>query len=136
MIWQKEISLPVHAPGMHLITNIITAHLEKLPDRGLLHVFLKHTSAGLIINENADPSVGADMEAFISRLIPENNELFTHVLEGSDDMPAHIKSSIFGQSLTIPVVHGNLALGTWQGIFLYEFRRNAGKRKLILSVYS
>ena len=136
MIWQKEITLPVYNKGMHLITNTITGNLIQLPAQGLFNIFLTHTSAGIIINENADPSVGKDMEAFISKLIPENIGYFTHVLEGKDDMPAHIKSSLFGQSLTIPIVNGRLALGTWQGIFLYEFRKNGGKRRLILTVYS
>lgn len=136
MVWQKEITLPVFSKGMNLITNIITENLDNIPSCGLLHIFLKHTSAGLTINENADPLVGTDMELFINKLIPENSGLYTHVSEGPDDMPAHIKSSLFGQSLTIPIKDGKPALGTWQGIFLYEFRKNGGRRKLILTVYT
>jgi secondary thiamine-phosphate synthase enzyme len=135
MILQKEITLPEFCQGMHLITNTITASLDSLPTQGIVHLFLKHTSAGLTINENADPTVGVDMNNFISRLIPENFN-FVHTMEGKDDMPAHIKSSIFGQSLTIPVVNGKLGLGTWQGIFLYEFRKRGGNRKVIITVYS
>lgn len=121
--------------GIHSITNDIIHNIESFPVTGLLNIFLKHTSAGLIINENADPSVLVDFESFISRFIPEDYS-FTHTMEGMDDMPAHIKSSVLGQSLTIPISGGKLNLGIWQGIYLYEFRRKGGGRKLVLTVYS
>ena len=135
MIWQKEIVLPPYSKGIHIITNNIDRNLESVCNIGILHIFLKHTSAGLLINENADPSVLSDMERYFSDLVPEKNNRFTHIAEGSDDMPAHIKSAIIGQSLTIPITNGKLSLGTWQGIFLYEFRNKGGSRRIILTVY-
>ena len=135
MIWQKEISLPVFKPGFHLITGLILRELDELPEMGLLHILIKHTSAALTINENADPSVRTDLESYTNKLVPENEPYFTHTLEGSDDMPAHIKSSFFGQSVTIPISNHQLNLGTWQGIYLCEFRKHGGSRKLVLTVF-
>lgn len=134
--FQKEIQLPAYKRGFHLITRHIVdnfAELKKI-DRGLLQVWIKHTSAGLTVNENADPSVRVDFETFTNYLIPENYPHFIHTMEGPDDMPAHLKSSIFGCSVQIPVTHGRLNLGTWQGIYLGEYRNYGGKRNLVLTV--
>ncbi len=136
MIWQKEISLPAFCRGYHLINSLIEKELGTLPQTGICHLFLKHSSAGLTINENADPSVRIDFESFINKLIPENDPVFTHTYEGSDDMPAHLKSSILGCELSIPISNKQLNLGTWQGIYLCEFRNYAGCRKLVITVYS
>jgi secondary thiamine-phosphate synthase enzyme len=136
MITQKEISLPAFSRGYHLITRHIEKELSSLPEQGILHVFIKHTSAGLTINENADPSVRVDFETFLNDLIPENHPGLTHIFEGSDDMPAHLKSSLIGSSVTVPISRGRLNLGTWQGIYLCEFRNRGGARKLVLTVYS
>lgn len=135
MIWQKEITLESYPRGFHLITHVITSHLPQLPEKALLNILVKHTSAGITINENADPSVRKDFESFFSRMVPENQPYYTHVLEGADDMPAHLKSSILGQSLTVPISHGRLNMGTWQGIYFCEFRNRGGGRKLVLTVY-
>ncbi len=136
MIQQKEITLPPFPRGFHLITRYIEQELPELPAQGLLNILIKHTSAGLTLNENADPTVREDFESFISRMVPENQSGFRHTLEGADDMPAHIKSSLFGASLTLPVSGGRLNLGTWQGIYLCEFRDRGGRRRLVLTVYS
>ena len=137
MIKQIEIELPEYPKGFHLITSIIKSRLNKgLPEKGLINILIKHTSAGLTINENADPSVRNDFESFMNKLVPENEIFYTHLFEGSDDMPAHIKSSIFGASLTIPITNYSLNLGTWQGIYLCEFRNHGGPRKLVVTIYS
>ncbi|MFC2115717.1 secondary thiamine-phosphate synthase enzyme YjbQ [Bacteroidota bacterium] len=136
MIQQKEISLPPLSKGFHLITSYIEQELPDLPAMGMLNILLKHTSAGITLNENADPSVRDDFESFITRMVPENEPYFIHTLEGADDMPAHIKSSLFGASLTIPVTNARLNLGVWQGIYLCEFRRHSSGRRLVLTIYS
>jgi secondary thiamine-phosphate synthase enzyme len=136
MIQQKEITLPSYGRGYHIITSIIEKNLDDLPENGLLNIFIKHTSAGLSINENADPSVTVDFESFMKRLVPEDTSLYSHTMEGTDDMPAHIKSSLFGFSLTIPITKHSLNMGTWQGIYLCEFRNQKHRRKLVLTVYS
>lgn len=136
MITQYELTLPAFSRGYHIITNHILNKLEELPEKGIMHIFLKHTSAGLTINENADPSVTVDFEQFMNNLIPDGDRVFTHTVEGPDDMAAHIKSSIFGQSLTIPITNHRLNLGTWQGIYLCEFRNNGGNRKLVITIYN
>ncbi len=136
MIWQKEISLSPSRRGYHLITKQITDHLPELPKAGLLHILIKHTSAGITLNENADPSVRYDFERFMNMLVPENHPLYVHTDEGPDDMPAHLKASLLGQTLTLPITNGALNLGTWQGIYLCEFRNYGGSRKLVLTVYS
>lgn len=136
MVQQIEINLPEYKRGFHLITRQIEQKLPKLPEKGILHIFIKHTSAALAINENADPSVREDFESIFNRLVPENQSYYTHTLEGSDDMPAHIKSSIIGQSVTIPITNGRLNLGTWQGIYLCEFRNHGGARSLVATVLS
>lgn len=134
MIYQKVISIGPFQKGFHLITDLILNELKVLPEKGLLNVFLQHTSAAIAINENADPTVRYDFKTFFKKLVPENFPEFTHTLEGEDDMPSHIKSSILGQSLVIPINNHKLALGVWQGIYFCEFRNNAGKRKIIITV--
>ncbi|NOZ47907.1 MAG: YjbQ family protein [Chlorobi bacterium] len=136
MIFQKEIQLSNYSRGYHLITKLILDNLPELPENGLLNIFLKHTSAGLTINENADPSVRIDFESFLNQLIPENKILYTHLSEGIDDMPSHIKSSLFGNSLTIPITNKSLNMGIWQGIYFCEFRNNANLRTIIATIYS
>ncbi len=136
MIKQYEITLPSLGRGYHLITHIIEKSIEEMPEKGLLNILLKHTSAAITMNENADPSVRDDFETFFNRLAPENASYFTHVLEGSDDMPAHLKSSILGQDITIPISNKRLNLGTWQGIYYCEFRNNSPIRKIVLTVYN
>lgn len=134
MIYQKEITLSPFCRGFHLITHTIEEYLNELPETGLLHLHLKHTSASLALNENADPSVRKDFKSFIDRMVPEHDPDYTHTLEGNDDMPSHLKSSLFGQSLTIPITHHRLNLGTWQGIYLCEFRDSGGSRELVLTI--
>ncbi len=134
MTIQKEITLPPYQKGFHLITNEIIKQLPELPESGLIHIFIKHTSAGLTINENADSSVRKDMDYVFNKLIPENDPKYTHIFEGSDDMPAHVKAAIAGQSISIPVSNYKLNMGIWQGIYLCEFRNNAGNRKLCITI--
>lgn len=134
---QKRITLPARPRGFHLITQAIVEglpELEKL-EIGLLHILLQHTSAALTINENADPSVRQDFETVMSKLVPENEALYRHNDEGPDDLPAHIKSSLLGCNITIPVSKGRLNLGIWQGIYLCEFRNNPGRRSLLATIY-
>lgn len=134
MTIQKEIKLSPYRKGFHLITDEIIKQLPELPQFGLMHVFIKHTSAGLSINENADPSVRKDLDYVFNKLIPENDPKYTHIFEGSDDMPAHVKAAIAGQSISIPITNHKLNLGIWQGIYLCEFRNNAGNRKLCITI--
>ncbi len=136
MAAQYEIVLPELSRGYHLITHIIENEIPELPDKGILHLFIKHSSAGLTINENADPSVRHDFEAFLNELIPENHPSYHHVMEGPDDMPAHLKASLLGSSVSIPISNGRLNLGTWQGIYLGEFRNRGGSRKLVATILS
>ena len=136
MIIQKEIALPPFPRGYHLITQFITKNLPDLPANGLVNILLKHTSAGITLNENADPTVRDDFESFMNRLVPEGENYLIHTFEGADDMPAHLKSSLIGQSLNIPVTSHRLNLGTWQGIYLCEFRNHGGSRRLVLTVMS
>jgi len=136
MIQQIEFSLPEHSYGFHLITQDILSKIGTLPETGLLNLFIKHTSAGLTINENADSSVMSDFKTFFFDWIPENYTNFEHDYEGKDDMPAHIKSSVIGQSLTIPITNHRLNLGTWQGIYLCEFRYSGGRRKIVATIYT
>jgi secondary thiamine-phosphate synthase enzyme len=136
-MWQqKQITLNDKERGFHLITREV---LEQLPElnsfkRGLAHFFIQHTSASLAINENADPSVRRDLEAFFSNKVAENEVYYTHILEGSDDMPAHIKSVLIGTEISIPIARGELLLGVWQGIYLCEHRNHAGRRSLIVTL--
>lgn len=134
---QKTLTISSKPAGFHLITQEVLLAMTEITKLhvGILHLFLQHTSAGLTINEAADPSVREDFKSFMDRLIPENQPYFRHTLEGSDDMPAHLKSSLLGHSLTIPIEHGCLLLGIWQGIYLCEYRHHAGKRKIILTLH-
>ena len=137
MSWfQKEIQLQPFPRGCHLITRAI---IEALPELntirvGLLNVFLQHTSASLTINENADPDVQRDLDAFLSRLVPDGDALYVHTMEGPDDMPAHVRTALTQTSLSIPVSAGRCALGTWQGIFVWEHRQRGHHRKLTITV--
>ena len=136
MVKQLEITLPAFKRGYHLITDLIVRELPQLPETGLVNMLIQHTSAGISLNENADFSVRRDFESFMNKLIPENDPAFTHLLEGSDDMPAHLKSSLIGASLSIPITNHRLNLGTWQGIYLCEFRNYGGRRRLIVTILS
>ena len=133
---QREITLREHPRGFHLITRPV---LEALPEvgqlrAGLLHVFIRHTSASLTLNENASPDVRDDFEAYFNESVPEDAAYWTHTIEGPDDMPGHIKASILGPSLPLPVSNGRLALGTWQGIYLCEHRDRGGSRSLVATL--
>jgi len=136
MVWyQRAVELPPARRGFHLITSKV---IDAMPEIGrvqigLLHVFLQHTSASLTINENADPDVRVDLESLVNSIAPEDFP-YEHTLEGPDDMPAHMKSSLLGCSLTIPVERGRLALGTWQGVYLCEHRDHGGRRRIVLTL--
>ena len=137
MSWfQKEIILNSKERGFHLITNEITSNIEEISNYkiGILHIYIMHTSASLTINENADSSVRADMESHFNKYVPENAPYYKHTYEGSDDMPAHIKSSIIGNSITVPITNGTLNLGTWQGLYLCEHRNLCKKRRLTVTI--
>lgn len=136
MIKQINFQLPAYSRGFHLITNEVLNQFPQLPEFGLFHLFIKHTSAGLTINENADPSVRVDFESIFNKIVPENEPYLTHTLEGPDDMPAHIKATFTGSSVSIPITNHQLNLGTWQGIYLCEFRNYGGRRKLVATIYS
>jgi secondary thiamine-phosphate synthase enzyme len=137
-VWaQREISLDPLPRGFHLITREVVAALPELADVrvGLLHLFLRHTSASLTLNENASPDVRRDFAAFFDRAVPEQAAYWTHTLEGPDDMPAHIKASLLGPSLSLPIAGGRLALGTWQGVYLCEHRDRGGARSLLATLW-
>nr|WP_158118758.1 secondary thiamine-phosphate synthase enzyme YjbQ [Vibrio cidicii] len=134
---QKSITISAKKRGFHLITDEIEQQMPQISSIsvGLLHVFIQHTSASLTINENADPTVRMDMESHFNQFVPERAPYYRHDYEGDDDMPAHIKASVLGSSVTIPIKHGRLALGTWQGIYLGEHRDHAGARTLIVTLH-
>jgi secondary thiamine-phosphate synthase enzyme len=138
MSWfQKEIRLEPKARGFHLVTSDI---LDRVPEIrryavGFAHIFIHHTSASLTVNENADPSVRTDMESHFNKMVPENASHYIHTMEGPDDMPAHIKASLLGSSVTVPITNGQLNLGTWQGIYLCEHRDRPRGRKLVITLY-
>lgn len=137
MIEQVKFELKSRPRGCHLVTREVLEQLPKpLPQTGLLNLFVQHTSCALSINENADPDVRTDMAKILDHLVKENEPYYNHTLEGADDMPAHAKCSMFGVSLTIPITQGRLSLGTWQGIYLCEFRDYGGPRKIVATVYS
>ena len=136
MILQTEFRLSAKRRGCHLVTREILEKLPRpLPKVGLLNLFVQHTSCALSINENADPDVRYDMEKIMNHIVKENEPYYDHVLEGSDDMPAHAKSSLFGVSITLPITDGHLNLGTWQGIYLCEFRDYGGPRSIVATIY-
>lgn len=133
---QKEISLPSHFRGFHIITDQIVQSMPEIKNisAGLLHVYIKHTSASLTINEDADPTVREDFESHFNKIVPENVPYYRHTIEGPDDMPSHLKSAILGSSVSIPITDGKLNLGTWQGIYLCEHRNHGGSRRIILTL--
>ena len=132
---QTQITLEPKPRGFHLITNEVLSKLDLSAVKvGLLHLFIKHTSASLTLNENASPDVRADFEAYVRRTVPDETDYFRHTLEGPDDMSAHIKASFFGFNLSLPVSEGSLQLGTWQGIYLGEHRERGGRRKLVATL--
>ena len=134
MIRQTEFELRARARGFHLITDEVLSRIGKLPRQGIVNLFIKHTSAALSINENCDPDVRSDMEKIFNNLVKERESWYDHTLEGWDDMPAHAKSTLVGPSLTVPITGGRLNLGTWQGIYLCEFRNQGGCRKIVATV--
>lgn len=121
--------------GFHNIDDILGKELDSFPGNGLLNIFVKHTSAAITINENADPAVQTDLDTLLDRIAPENDPQYTHTLEGPDDMPAHFKALVMGSSLNIPVTDGRLNLGIWQSVFFCEFRTHGNSRKLVLTLY-
>jgi len=133
---QKEISLNPRQRGFHLITDEVLKHLSEVQEIevGTMQVFIKHTSASLTINEDADPTVRGDFESHFNQMVPENAPYYQHTFEGPDDMPAHLKSSILGSSVSIPITDGKLNFGTWQGIYLCEHRNRGGSRKLVVTI--
>ena len=136
MITQTAFHLSAKRRGCHLVTEEIFAHLPSpLPNAGLLNLFVQHTSCALSINENYDPDVRTDMESILNHMVKEREPYYEHTMEGADDMPAHAKCSLFGVSLTIPITNGRLNMGTWQGIYLCEFRNYGGSRKIVATIY-
>lgn len=136
-MWQqKEIQLPAKRRGFHLVTQDVVSQLPEIREYhvGLLHLFIQHTSASLTINENADPDVRVDMETFFNHIAPETGLPLIHTIEGPDDMPAHVKSSLLGASISVPISSGRLAFGTWQGIYLCEHRNHGGRRHLLATL--
>ena len=133
---QKQITLKPKSRGFHLVTDEILEQIPELKDikAGIAQIFIQHTSAGLTINENADPSVRRDFESHFNRMVPEDTSLFEHTLEGPDDMTSHIKSSLLGHSVTLPVTNGCFNLGTWQGIYLCEHRNRGGSRNIVITI--
>ncbi|HJM47622.1 MAG TPA: secondary thiamine-phosphate synthase enzyme YjbQ [Candidatus Marinimicrobia bacterium] len=134
---QKSFSISSHSRGFHLITDDVLRNTEGIKNIkiGILHLFIKHTSASLTINEDADPTVRADFESHFNQIVPENQPYYKHTFEGSDDMPAHIKTSLLDTSLSIPISNGKLVLGTWQGIYLCEHRNHGGNRNFVATAY-
>ena len=134
--YQRELILPASPRGFHLITREVVSQMPEIGRFavGLAHLFIRHTSAALALNENADPTVRADMEAYFNRLAPENAPYYRHTSEGPDDMPAHLKAVLLGSSLTLPISSGRLALGTWQGIYLCEHRDDGGPRRIVVTL--
>ena len=138
MNWfQKEIVLEQRGRGFHLVTDEILVQIPEIKKikTGLMHILIKHTSASITLNENYDPDVRSDMEKYFNRTVKENEPWYDHKSEGSDDMPAHIKSTLIGSSLTIPITNGKLNLGTWQGIYLCEHRNHAGSRSVVVTIF-
>ena len=136
MIQQIEITLPEYPRGFHLVTDEIMKSLGELPKEGILHLFIKHTSAGLTINENDDPTVREDFANSFDRLVKEREPFYKHTIEGDDDIPAHIKASLVGFTVSVPITNHRLNLGIWQGIYLCEFRNSGGRRNLTATLYS
>lgn len=136
MVEQVEFTLRPYPRGIHLVTGEVMRQLPPLPEKGLLNLLIKHTSAALALNENADPDVRHDLNMIFDRLVPENAPFYLHTDEGPDDMPSHAKSVIVGSTLTLPITDGHLNLGTWQGIYLCEFRDYGGPRRVVATILS
>lgn len=136
MVKQTMFTLKARPKGFHLVTDEILSHLPDLPECGLLNLFVQHTSAALTINENADPDVRTDMKHIYERLVKEREPYYLHTMEGDDDMPAHAQSVLTGVSINIPITNGRLNLGTWQGIYLCEFRNYGGARRIVATIIS
>lgn len=136
-VFQKEIRLRPYGRGFHLISSELMEQFPEISEIrvGVLHVFIKHTSAGLTLNENADPTVRADFESHMNKMVPENAPYYMHTVEGPDDMPAHIKASLMGSAVQMPITNGKPNLGTWQGIYLCEHRNHASGRRLVLTAF-
>ena len=134
---QKTFALPSHSRGFHIITEEVLRNIEEIKNikTGILHLFIKHTSASLTINEDADPTVRVDFESHFNQIVPENQPYYKHTFEGSDDMPAHLKASLLGSSVSIPISNGKVVLGTWQGIYLCEHRNHGRSRNLVATVH-
>jgi secondary thiamine-phosphate synthase enzyme len=135
MTTQATFTLAPRSRGYHIITREVVNQLPTLPDVGLLHLFIQHTSAAITINEAADPDVLVDFESVFNHIVPENLPFLVHTMEGPDDMPAHIKAAMIGHSVTVPITNGMLNLGTWQGVYLCEFRNRASGRKIVATIY-
>ena len=137
MFYQKEIRISKKPRGFHLITNDVISNFSEISQikKGILQVFIKHTSASLTINEDADPTVRTDFESHFNEMVPENQPYYRHTMEGPDDMPAHLQSSILGSNVQIPITDGSLNLGSWQGIYLCEHRNYGGDRSLVLTAW-
>jgi len=136
-VFQKELKLPSYHRGFHLITELVLQSIPEVKEikTGMLQVFIKHTSASLTINENADATVRDDFESHLNVMVPENASYYKHTYEGSDDMPAHIKASLLGASVQIPITNGKLNLGIWQGLYLCEHRNNGGSRSIVITAF-
>lgn len=135
MVEQYQFQLPSMSRGFHIITEAVINQIGPLPEKGIFHLFIKHTSAAITINEDADASVRVDFENIFNRLVKEDEPYYTHTVEGSDDMPAHIKAAMIGNAITIPITNHQLNMGTWQGIYLCEFRNRASGRHLVATIY-
>ena len=135
MVNHFHITLSPKPRGYHIITREVLSSLDEIPKNGIFHLYIQHTSAAITINEDADPSVRDDFESIFNHLVPENLPFLKHTIEGPDDMPAHIKAAMIGFAVTVPIIDHQLALGTWQGIYLCEFRNRGGSRRLIASIY-
>ncbi len=137
MWYQTEVTLSAKSRGFHIITDEVLEEIPKIEEinKGIAHIFIQHTSASITINENADPAVRRDFATHFKRMVPEDTSIYEHTVEGPDDMTSHIKSSMLGHSLSIPITNGKLNFGTWQGIFLCEHRNNGGKRKLVVTLH-
>ena len=137
MWYQTQITLSAKSRGFHIITDEVLKEIPEIENisKGIAHIFIQHTSASLTINENADPSVRRDFATHFKRMVPEDTSMYEHTLEGPDDMTSHIKSSILGHSLSIPITNGKFNFGTWQGIYLCEHRNNGGNRRLVVTLH-
>jgi len=135
MVKQEEITLNSMPKGFHNIDHLVENAFGELPQTGLINIFVKHTSAAIMINENADPSVRVDIDSLLEKMAPESAPFYKHTFEGPDDMPAHFKTAVFGNSISVPITNHRLNMGTWQSLFFCEFRNYGGSRKIVLTLY-